>query len=71
MQATEDGAEPGAAICPDLLSARWGEQAPSTVVDRGPCEAFLPCLSWAAEIPGERLSLLAIAVKHSIADLCT
>ncbi|CAL5218684.1 g392 [Coccomyxa viridis] len=48
-QAAEDEADVGVAICPDLLTARWGGQAPSTVVGQGPCGAFLPCLSWATE----------------------
>ena len=58
MQAVGDGPEAGAGICPDLLTAWWGAQAPSTVIDRGPCDAFLPCLSWAAETASEPLLLL-------------
>lgn len=53
MQAAPCGAEDGDAICADLLTARWGEQTPGALVDKGPCEAFLPCLSWAAETSGQ------------------
>ncbi len=72
MQAAEDDAEIGAAICPDLLTARWGEQANSTVVDRGPCDAFLPCLSWATNPPGESaLVVLCRQVHQSEPDPST
>ena len=55
MQAALSGVEEGDAICADLLTARWGEQAHSAVVDRGACAAFLPCLSWDAETSSEPL----------------
>ena len=65
-QAADGGAEDGAGICADLLTARWGEQPHTTVTDRGACDAFLPCLGWAAEPPSEPLFLLEFTACTAI-----
>ena len=61
LQEGSHSGEARPAICPDLLSHRWGSQACSSAAERHACEAFRPCLAWATDTAGNSPPLLAPA----------
>ena len=61
MQEGSHSGERRPAICPDLLSHRWGSQASSPAAERHAWEAFRPCLAWAPDTAGAFPPLLTSA----------
>ena len=57
MQESRLQAEADKPICSDLLSACWGDFNSSSVCDHGECNAFMPCLAWAADTKSKQIWL--------------